>query len=138
MGEGKVGCCLRELMHRVIAYGIFQRKSKSRKRRGMGLDYRMFSFGKSIMAMRSGRPHLDIALCALVGSIVIILAAVLPALASPQVTIGNPGLEHFDSDGGVELDFGLTDPGGQPVGNLRPENLKGYEDGGLAKGLDFR
>ena len=107
----------------------------------MGLDYRMFCFGKLSMAMRSGRPHLGRALRALMGSIVFLLAALaagVPALASPQVTIGNPGLQHFDSDGGVELDFGLTDPVGQPVGNLRPENLKVYEDGVLAKILDFR
>jgi hypothetical protein len=73
------------------------------------------------------------------GSIGFLLAAIAaPALAAPQITIGNPGLQHFDSDGGVELDFGLTDPGGQPVGNLRPDNVKVYEDGKLAKILDFR
>lgn len=55
-----------------------------------------------------------------------------------KVSIGNPGLEHFDSDGGVQIDFGLTDQSGAPVGNLRPENLKVYEDGKEAKILDFR
>jgi hypothetical protein len=89
--------------------------------------------------MRSGRPHFSTALRALMGSIGFLLAAIAaPALAAPQITIGNPGLQHFDSDGGVELDFGLTDPGGQPVGNLRPDNVKVYEDGKLAKILDFR
>jgi hypothetical protein len=60
------------------------------------------------------------------------------ALASMQVSVGNPGLEHFDSDGGVELDFGLTDQNGQPVGNLRPDNVQVFEDGKQAKIIDFR
>src|SRR5262249_7572410 len=62
----------------------------------------------------------------------------LPASASLQISIGNPGLDHFDSDGGVELDFGLTDANGNPVGNLRPDNVKVFEDGKEAKILDFR
>ena len=63
-----------------------------------------------------------------------------PAIASAslQISIGNPGLDHFDSDGGVELDFGLTDSNGSPVGNLRPDNVKVFEDGKEAKILDFR
>ncbi len=60
------------------------------------------------------------------------------AEAALAVTIGNPGLEHFDSDGGVELNFGLTDNDGQPVGNLKPDNVKVFEDGKPAKILDFR
>ncbi|HEY6420062.1 MAG TPA: FHA domain-containing protein [Candidatus Binataceae bacterium] len=67
----------------------------------------------------------------------LILLAV-PARASLRISIGNPGLEHFDADGGVQLDFGLTDPNGAPVGNLRPDNVKVYEDGKEAKILDFR
>ena len=83
--------------------------------------------------------HFELALHALVALIVILLAGVsAPAWAALQITVGNPGLQHFDSDGGVELDFGLTDLGGQPVGNLRPENVQVYEDGKLAKILDFR
>ncbi len=71
------------------------------------------------------------------------VAAFLPlisadAAASLQISIGNPGLEHFDSDGGVQLDFGLTDSNGNPVGNLRPDNVKVFEDGKEAKILDFR
>ena len=66
------------------------------------------------------------------------LYAASGALAAMQVVVGNPGLQHFDSDGGVELDFGLTDQDGQPVGNLRPDNLQVFEDGKLAKILDFR
>jgi hypothetical protein len=66
------------------------------------------------------------------------LCAASGALATMQVVVGNPGLQHFDSDGGVELDFGLTDQDGQPVGNLRPDNLQVFEDGKLAKILDFR
>jgi hypothetical protein len=64
--------------------------------------------------------------------------AAFPARAELKVTTGNPGLEHFDSDGGVQLDFGLTDQNGNPVGNLRPDNVKVYEDGKLAKIVDFR
>jgi len=66
-------------------------------------------------------------------------AAIAPdAGATLQLSIGNPGLEHFDSDGGVQLDFGLTDANGQPVGNLRPDNVKVFEDGKQAKIVDFR
>ena len=60
------------------------------------------------------------------------------ANASLKVTTGNPGLEHFDTDGGVQLDFGLTDENGNPVGNLRPDNVKVLEDGKEAKIIDFR
>ncbi len=60
------------------------------------------------------------------------------AQASLKITTGNPGLEHFDADGGVQLDFGLTDQNGNPVGNLRPDNVKVFEDGKEAKIIDFR
>ncbi len=91
------------------------------------------------MRMRPGRWNRGAALGALFGLIALTgVVAAAPAWASPQITIGNPGLEHFDSDGVVELDFGMTDAGGQPVGNLRPDNVKVYEDGTLAKILDFR
>jgi hypothetical protein len=63
---------------------------------------------------------------------------VTAADASLKITSGNPGLEHFDTDGGVQLDFGLTDQNGNPVGNLRPDNVKVFEDGKEAKILDFR
>src|SRR5579875_2225174 len=58
--------------------------------------------------------------------------------ANLKLSVGNPGLQHFDSDGGVQLDFGLTDENGQPVGNLRPDNVKVFEDGKPAKIVDFR
>jgi hypothetical protein len=58
--------------------------------------------------------------------------------ATLKLSVGNPGLQHFDSDGGVQLDFGLTDENGQPVGNLRPDNVKVFEDGKQAKIIDFR
>jgi hypothetical protein len=61
-----------------------------------------------------------------------------PAYAGLNISVGNPGLEHFDSDGGVDLNFGLTDSNGQPVGNLRPDNVKVFEDGKEAKIIDFR
>src|SRR5512137_839372 len=67
-----------------------------------------------------------------------LLWSALPARAALQISIGNPGLEHFDTDAGVQLDFGLTDPNGAPVGNLRPDNVKVFEDGKEAKILDFR
>ena len=63
---------------------------------------------------------------------------VTAADTSLKITTGNPGLEHFDADGGVQLDFGLTDQNGNPVGNLRPDNVKVFEDGKEAKILDFR
>src|SRR5215469_8560480 len=70
--------------------------------------------------------------------LVALLSCPTGALAGLQISIGNPGLEHFDSDGGVQLDFGLTDSNGNPVGNLRPDNVKVFEDGKQAKILDFR
>lgn len=65
------------------------------------------------------------------------ISPAIPAMAALKVSIGNPGLEHFDSDAGVRLDFGLTDSNGNPVGNLKPENVKVFEDGKPAKILDF-
>jgi hypothetical protein len=70
--------------------------------------------------------------------LVIQMSAAPRALAALQISVGNPGLQHFDSDGGVELDFGLTDQNGQPVGNLRPDNVQIFEDGKPAKIIDFR
>jgi hypothetical protein len=75
-------------------------------------------------------------LCAFL--LAITMLAARPAYAGLAVSIGNPGLDHFDSDGGVELNFGLTDNSGQPVGNLKPDNVKVFEDGKQAKILDFR
>jgi hypothetical protein len=66
------------------------------------------------------------------------VSAPLSAVASLQIAIGNPGLTHFDSDGGVQLDFGLTDQNGQPVGNLTKDNVEVFEDGQPAKILYFR
>src|SRR5438552_11772757 len=73
---------------------------------------------------------------------IVLTIATLPcfaarASAALNISIGNPGLEHFDNDAGVQLDFGLTDSNGQPVGNLRPENVKVFEDGKEAKIVDF-
>src|SRR5437016_3622274 len=66
------------------------------------------------------------------------MLAARTACAALALSIGNPGLDHFDSDGGVELNFGITDNSGQPVGNLKPENVKVFEDGKQAKIIDFR
>ena len=68
----------------------------------------------------------------------LLFASAKPARASLQLSTGNPSLEHFDADGGVQLDFGLTDNNGAAVGNLRPENVQVFEDGQPAKILDFR
>ncbi len=81
-------------------------------------------------------PH--VAWCALC-TLLTFIGLVAPAGPRREnISIGNPGLDHFDSDGGVELDFGLTDADGQPVGNLRPDNVQVFEDGKPAKILDFR
>ncbi|HEV3109860.1 MAG TPA: FHA domain-containing protein [Candidatus Binataceae bacterium] len=64
--------------------------------------------------------------------------AARPASGALQMSVGNPSLEHFDSDGGVQIDFGLTDQNGAPVGNLRVDNVEVFEDGKRAKILDFR
>src|SRR5450631_3116892 len=98
----------------------------------------MERFGKLVMRMRSGRRQAVAALWMMVGSLMLMLAAARPAAAALQITIGNPGLQHFDSDGGVELDFGMTGPSGEPVGNLRVDNVKVFEDGKQAKIIDFR
>ena len=69
---------------------------------------------------------------------VMLVMAARPASGALQMSVGNPSLEHFDSDGGVQIDFGLTDQNGAPVGNLRADNVEVYEDGKRAKILDFR
>jgi hypothetical protein len=69
---------------------------------------------------------------------VLVWAGARPARAAMQLSVGNPSLEHFDTDGGVQIDFGLTDQNGAPVGNLRVNNVEVYEDGKRAKILDFR
>jgi len=90
---------------------------------------------RMIVAFRRTGTSLASLLCA-AGMMLAVAAA--PAAAALQLTIGNPGLTHFDSDGGVELDFGLTDPGGQPVGNLTKDNVQVFEDGKPARILYFR
>ena len=51
-------------------------------------------------------------------ALVAVLLVLIPARAraAMNISIGNPGLDHFDSDGGVKLEFGRTDSGGQPIG----------------------
>jgi hypothetical protein len=71
-------------------------------------------------------------------SVLAIIVAGRPARAAMQLSVGNPSLEHFDTDGGVQIDFGVTDQNGAPVGNLRVDNVEVYEDGKRAKILDFR
>src|ERR1700722_12762707 len=71
-------------------------------------------------------------------SMLAVLIGARPARAALQLSIGNPSLEHFDTDGGVQIDFGLTGANGAPVGNLRVDNVEIYEDGKRAKILDFR
>lgn len=80
----------------------------------------------------------------LVGALTALLSAFVlaglarSAQAALQLSVGNPGLQHFDSDGGVELDFGLTDKNGAPVGNLKQSDVKVFEDGSPAKIINFR
>jgi Mg-chelatase subunit ChlD len=69
---------------------------------------------------------------------VLMLVSAFPAFASMEVALGNPDLAHFDADGGVQLDFGLTDQNGQPVGNLTKDDVQVFEDGQPAKILYFR
>ncbi len=89
--------------------------------------------------MSTIRPRAVALLLGFVGAFALALVvAAAPANAAGQLSVGNPGLEHFDSDGGVQLDFGLTDPGGAPVGNLRAEDVQVLEDGKPAKIIDFR
>ncbi|MGH7905136.1 MAG: FHA domain-containing protein [Candidatus Binataceae bacterium] len=77
--------------------------------------------------------------CALIAAILIVAGLSASARASAlKLSVGNPGLQHFDSDGGVQLDFGLTDENGQPAGNLTPNDVKVFEDGKPAKIIDFR
>jgi hypothetical protein len=80
----------------------------------------------------------DLLLTTICAATLLIAANPARAGAEMQVTVGNPGLTHFDTDGGVELDFGLTDTSGQPVGNLTKDNLKVLEDGQPGKILYFR
>ncbi|HTW88457.1 MAG TPA: FHA domain-containing protein [Candidatus Binataceae bacterium] len=81
------------------------------------------------------RPGFSIALSALM---LIAAMAAKAGATTLKLSVGNPGLQHFDTDGGVQLDFGLTDSNGQPVGNLRPDNVQVFEDGKPAKIIDFR
>ncbi|MGH7948401.1 MAG: VWA domain-containing protein, partial [Candidatus Binataceae bacterium] len=74
--------------------------------------------------------------CAMIAAALLMLPAV--AGAALQISIGNPGLEHFETDAGVRLDFGVNDSNGQTVGNLRKDDVKVFEDGKEAKILDFR
>jgi pSer/pThr/pTyr-binding forkhead associated (FHA) protein len=67
-----------------------------------------------------------------------VAVAAWPASGALQLSVGNPSREHFDTDGAVQLDFGLTDQNGAPVGNLRVDNVEVYENGQRAKILDFR
>jgi len=75
---------------------------------------------------------------ALIAALLIAATGSRAAAAGLKLSVGNPGLQHFDSDGAVELDFGLTDQNGQPVGNLTVANVKVFEDGKPAQILDFR
>jgi hypothetical protein len=83
---------------------------------------------------------LPIGLCSLVclvAAALMMVALSAPAFASLQVALGNPGLAHFDAYGGVQLDFGLTDQDGQPVGNLTKDDVQVFEDGQPGKILYF-
>src|SRR5712692_5127287 len=109
-------------------------KSESR---GVGSAFRVLaSFLTSLPALLGSGVRIVAGLLAMAA--VMMVAAPTPALASLQIALGNPGLAHFDSDGGVQLDFGLTDQNGQPVGNLIKDDVQVFEDGQPAKILYFR
>ena len=109
-------------------------KSESR---GVGSAFRVLaSFLTSLPALLGSGVRIVAGLLAMAA--VMMVAAPTPALASLQIALGNPGLAHFDSDGGVQLDFGLTDQNGQPVGNLTKDDVQVFEDGQPAKILYFR
>ncbi len=88
--------------------------------------------------IRTRRPRAATLLLSLAAAALALVLAGPQANASGQLSVGNPSLEHFDSDGGVQLDFGLTDQGGAPVGNLRADNVQVLEEGKGARILDFR
>lgn len=83
-------------------------------------------------------PVLQRSVALLAAAAILMLVASAPAFASLQLALGNPGLTNFDSDGAVQLDFGLTDQNGQPVGNLTKDDVQVFEDGQPAKILYFR
>jgi len=83
-------------------------------------------------------PKLRRPLTCIAWTVILALVFAAPAFASLQVALGNPDLVHFDSDGGVQLDFGLTDQNGQPVGNLTKDDVQVFEDGQPARILYFR
>jgi len=70
--------------------------------------------------------------------ILLLGAIVRPVQAALQLSVGIPGLQHFDSDGGVDLDFGLTDQNGAPVASLKEGDVKVFEDGVQARIVKFR
>jgi len=97
------------------------------------------------LAIRATLPSARRSLAGLTAALVLRVAVVAAvsfstgtaAEASLQVALGNPGLAHF-ADGAVELDFGLTDQNGQPVGNLTKDDVQVLEDGTAAEVLYFR
>lgn len=54
------------------------------------------------------------------------------------VSVTNPRLENFSNGGAVGLYFSATDTGGQPIGQLTPENVEVQEDGQKVQIVDFR
>ncbi len=97
----------------------------------MNSELESVPFRRSIKRVKKLTSGVLICAVAVIGALAL---GVRPANAASQLSIGNPGLEHFDADGGVQLDFGLTDRSGAPVGNLRPENVQVFEDGGQGQG----
>lgn len=115
---------------------------------GLSFRKRLSAIARALLSMKptmskeQAPPYsFPIVLCSLVrlaAAAIMMLASAAPAFASLQLALGNPGLAHFDSDGGVQLDFGLTDQNGQPVGNLTKDDVQVFEDGQPAKILYFR
>src|SRR5271157_3808175 len=112
--------------------------SLSAQLRSRRIDFRGRGFEESFLRMSRIRSTIAPALIGFFALAFAMGMAAERAEGAGQLAVGNPGLEHFDADGGVQLDFGLTDSGGAPIGNLRPDNVQVLEDGKPAKIIDFR
>lgn len=98
---------------------------------------RYCSFGRPI----ANNPHLSVStLAALLWYGVVGLGPLALAGAAETVVVSltSPHLDKFANGGAVGLYFSATDRHGQPVGQLRPENVEVLEDGQKVQVVDFR
>ena len=71
-------------------------------------------------------------------SALFLVGATAKADNTAVVSVTNPRLENFSNGGAVGLYFSATDTGGQPIGQLTPENVEVQEDGQQVQIVDFR